>query len=201
MDLKFAGDNARKLNIRLTLTAMLLGASVATNLVMSVLVMNARSVVLVPTLPEEIEVATGGIVDRGYLERVTRDVTYLMLNRSPETARYFERQIEKISEPATYQEIKKTLVDDRRQRVSTRTSQSFHPYEFYVDPGKLYAEVRGTLEIANGTDIIDSQRKIYALRFVRRGAMIRLSSFVELKTPEESQAERLQPTPISEIQQ
>jgi conjugal transfer pilus assembly protein TraE len=192
MRLDVSSENARKLNIRLTVTAVLLGASVATNLVQSVYAVNARQVVLVPTLPEELAVKSGGVLDTDYFHRVVRDVTYLFLNRTPETSQYFERAVEKIADARTYQTIKAALAQDRAERFRTRTSQAFFPEDFYVNPGRLYAEVRGTLETSTGPSMTARERKIYALRFVRRGSAVRLTSFTEIR-PSDSEAEDVKP--------
>lgn len=184
--------SSRRLSLRLTLTAGLLALSVAANLAQSVVLMSARQVVLVPTLPETTTVSASGAMDRDYFERVVRDVAYLFLNRTPESARYFERAVERIADAKTYQAIKAALIDDRRQRIASRTSQTFYPDDFYLDPAGLYAEVAGTLEVSNGSDILDRRPAIYAVRFARRGSAIRLTSFVELK-PEEARGRKARP--------
>ena len=184
--------SSRRLNLRLTLTAGLLALSVSANLVQSIVLMSARQVVLVPTLPETVSINASGALDRDYFERVVRDVTYLFLNRTPESARYFERAIERITDAATYQAIKVALIDDRRQRITSRTSQTFYPNDFYLDPATLYAEVAGTLEVSNSSDVLDRRPAVYAVRFARRGAALRLTSFVELK-PGEARGRKAKP--------
>ena len=188
---------ARRLNLRLTLTAGLLAVSIAGNLAQSVVLMSARQVVLVPTLPETTTVSSSGALDRDYFERVVRDVAYLFLNRTPETARYFERAVERIADAPTYQAIKKSLIDDRRQRIASRTSQTFYADDFYLEPADLYAEVSGTLEVSNGSDILHRRPALYAARFVRRGASLRLTSFVEIK-PDEARGKAAQPSNAEE---
>lgn len=183
-------DSARSLNVRLTLTTVLLAIAVAGNLVLAVAFLNAREIVLAPTLPERVSLSPGGSLNAEYLEAVSRDVIYTFLNRTPESDRYFERAMEQVLEPATYQKIKADLVDDRRTRETTRTSQAFFPEDFYVNAPKLYAEVRGQLEISHGPDIVETSRKIYALHFARRGSSVRLSAIGEIK-PEASEGERL----------
>jgi conjugal transfer pilus assembly protein TraE len=183
-------DAAKTLNVRLTLTAVLLGISASANLVLAVALMNAKEIILTPTLPDRVSLSPGGSLDAAYLEAVSRDVIYTFLNRTPETDRYFERAMEEVLEPATYQKIKAQMVDDRKTRETTRSSQAFFPEDFYVDAPKLYAEVRGQLEISHGSDIVEASPKIYALRFVRRGSSVRLSSIGEIK-PQASEAERV----------
>ncbi len=183
-------EAGKALNVRLTLTAVLLGLSVSANLVQSVLLMNAREIVLAPTLPDNITLRPGGAINPEYLESVSREAIYTFLNRTPETDRYFERAMEQILEPATYQKIKAEMVDDRKVREASRTSQAFFPDDVFVDAAKLYVEVRGNLEISRGADIVEASRRIYALRFVRRGSSVRLASIGEIK-PEASEGEKV----------
>ena len=183
-------DAGKALNVRLTLTAVLLGLSVSANLVRSVLLMNAREIVLAPTLPDNVTLKPGGAVDPKYLEQVAREAAYTFLNRTPETDRYFERAMEQILDPATYQKIKAEMVDDRKVREANRTSQAMFIDDVFVDAGKLYVEVGGNLEISRGTDIVESSRKIYAMRFVRRGSSVLLSSIGEIK-PEAAEGQKI----------
>ena len=183
-------DAAKSLNVRLTLTTVLLGIAVSGNLVLAVALMNAKEIVLAPTLPDRVSLSPGGSINADYLEAVSRDVIYTFLNRTPESDRYFERAMEQVLEPATYQKIKADLVDERKTRETTRTSQAFFPEDFYVNAPKLYAEVRGQLEISHGSDIVETSRRIYALHFARRGSSVRLSAIGEIK-PEASEGERL----------
>lgn len=171
---------ARTLNARLTLAVVLLGISASANLVLAVALMNAREIVLTPTLPERVSLSPGGSVDPTYLEALSRDIVYTFLNRTPESDRYFERAMESLLEPATYQKIKAQMVDGRQARAANRTSQAFFPEDFYVNAPKLYAEVRGRLEVSHGADIIEASPRVYALQFVRHGSSVRLSSIGEI---------------------
>ena len=174
-------NQARVLNRRLTAVSILLAASITANAAMAVSVATMNKVVLVPSLSDSVEISAHGGVDRDYLERLARDATYLFLNRTPESARYFERNLERITEPETYQEIKAALILDRQERQNTRTSQTFYPNDFFVGPSKLYVEVVGELETSNGTRIVETKRATYGLTFTKRGSMLRLSSFVPVE--------------------
>jgi hypothetical protein len=187
-------ERAKALNLRLALMGGLLGLSVATCLVQSVLLLNAKEIVLTPTLPSSLALSPGGGVPADYLEAVARDVVYTFLNRTPETDAYFERSMEQVIDPATYQKIKAELVDQRKTREATRASQAFFPDDFCVLASKLYVEVSGVLEQSRGAEIVESSHRLYALRFARRGSSVRLSAIGELK-PEarDRDCERLKP--------
>lgn len=180
MNTVHAADAARKMSIRATILGGALGVSILGNMAMAVCVATMQKVVMVPSLVDTVEVRTGGAIDRDYLERLSRDATYLFLNRTPETAQYFEQQIERITEPATYQAIKSQLIADRQKRREDKTSQTFFPLEWYIKPGQLYVEVTGSLQTSDGTQIVERETKFYALRFVRHGTAVRLLSFEEI---------------------
>ncbi|WP_438853092.1 TraE/TraK family type IV conjugative transfer system protein [Brevundimonas nasdae] len=174
-------NQARVLNRRLTAVSGLLALSLVANAGLAVAVASMNKVILVPSLTDTVEVSAHGGIDRDYLERLARDATYLFLNRTPESARYFERNLERITEPDTYQEIKSALILDRQEREKTRTSQVFFPTDFYVDPSKLYVEVLGDIQTTNGTRVVETKRMTYGLTFNRHGSMVRLASFVPVE--------------------
>lgn len=180
MNTVHAADAARKMSIRATILGAALGVSLVSNAAMAVAVATMQKVILVPSLVDTVEVRTGGAIDRDYLERLSRDATYLFLNRTPETAQYFEQQLERVAEPATYQAIKSQLIEDRQKRRETKTSQTFFPLEWFVKPGGLMVEVTGKLQTSDGSQIIENETKHYRLRFARHGSAVRLSSFEEI---------------------
>lgn len=177
-------EQSRKLNRRATGLALLLGLSVTANAALAVSVATMNKVILVPSMTDTVEISAHGAVDRDYLERLARDATYLFLNRTPESARYFERNLERIADPETYQEVKAALIVDRQERQNSRTSQTFFPVDFFVDPSKLYVEVVGDLKTDNGRQIVDQSRQTYGLTFTRHGSMVRLSSIVPVNKDE-----------------
>ena len=189
-----SGEAARKLNLRLTAVAALLAGSVATNLVLGLLAMEARQTVLVPMLPSNVSLSNMGGVSADYLEAAARDAAYLFLNRSPDNQDYFEQQLLKIADPGTYQAIRASLSDMRRKSMTGHVSQSFTPTDWYVDPKRLYVEAAGELTTTNGTAQPEQAEKVYALRFLRHGSSLRLGAFEEIKR-EQSMGSKVQITP------
>ena len=194
MHIDRTSETARRLNLRLTATAAMLAGSVATNLVLGLLVMEARQTVLVPMLPANVALSNTGGVSGDYLEAAARDAAYLFLNRSPDNQDYFEQQLLKIADPATYQAIRASLSDMRRKSMTGHVSQSFTPTDWYVEPKKLYVEAAGELTTTNGTAPPETLDKIYAIRFLRHGSSLRLGSFEEIKR-EVSMGSKVQITP------
>lgn len=179
--------NARATGRRNAIFVGLLGVSLVANAGMAIGLATARQTILVPTLTSDLTIA-GGAVSRDYLERLARDAAFAFLNRSPETERYFERQIERIAAPATYQEIRQALIADRLERQESRTSQVFFPQSFYVEPHELYVEVRGRVDTLNSREVVKSEFKTYGVTFERHGSLVLLASFVPLEKDNEKGA-------------
>lgn len=180
MDNRKSGAAFDRMARRGVILGGLLGLSVASNAALAVSVATQRQTILVPTLTDSFRVGAGGRVERDYLLQLSRDAAYVFLNRTPESARYFEREVERIAEPDTYQAIKSQLIADRQEREKSRSSQAFYPAEWLARTGELYVEVRGRLDTTNGVEVLESQEKTYALTWSKHGAMLRLKSFVEL---------------------
>jgi conjugal transfer pilus assembly protein TraE len=171
--------------------------SIATNGCLAMVLVGQSRTLIVPTIPAEVSIDAYGAPDPLYLERFARDVSFLFLNRSPETLIYFQREAQKIMEPVAYQEMSRLLVKDRQQALQDNRSQAWFPNDFYVDPKTLYVEIRGTIELEQGGQIVDRQDKIYALTFSKTGQLVRLKSFNEI-TAEESRGEKVKPVTVTQ---
>ena len=170
----------KRLNLRLTGVAAVAAVSVATNLALTTILFAARQTVLVPMLPAAVTLSNYGGVSADYLESAARDAAYLFLNRTPDNTAYFEQQLLRIADPATYQAVRASLSDNGRHVLNGHVSQTFIPNDWYTDAAKLYVEASGTLVSSNGTQEPASEQKIYAIRFVRHGSSLRLASFEEI---------------------
>lgn len=191
MKVENLNKGAREIGRRNAALYIMLGLSVSANLALSIGIIGARQTILVPTLTNEMTLRGGGI-GREYLEMLARDATFVFLNRSPQTEEFFDRQVERMTLPATYREIRQALLNERVSRSENRASQVFYPSTFYVDPSDLYVEVTGKLETLNTREVIKSEDKAYGLTFERQGSMVLLASFVPLK-PDEQRGAKVQP--------
>ncbi|MDC7684406.1 type IV conjugative transfer system protein TraE [Asticcacaulis sp. BYS171W] len=177
---------------RLSVMTVVAAASIVTNACLSMVLVGQSRTLIIPTIPAEVSIDAYGAADPLYLERFARDVSFLFLNRSPETLLYFQREAQKIMEPTAYQEMHKILVRDRQEAIRENRSQSWFPNDFYVDPKTMYVEIRGTIRIEAGGREVDAQNKIYALTFSKNGQLVRLKSFTEI-TPEDARGEKVKP--------
>ena len=184
MKVEHTTEGFQRASLRLTVVAVALGMSIAANLIIALVAFTERQTVLVPMLPNPVVLSETGGVSADYLEAVARDCAYLFLNRTPDNESFFDQQILKVADAATYQSVRDALIDAERHMQSAHVSQTFIPTDWYVDARKLYVEVAGNLIVGNGAQQPQAASKIYALRFVRRGSGIRLLSFEEIKPAE-----------------
>jgi len=170
----------------------LLAIAVAGNLVLGLIVMNGSRVILVPTLPAETSIDPNGQVDAEYLEDLTRDAAWLFLNKTPETAGYFERRAQRLMDPVHFEAVKLQLEKDSAKAEETHSSQAFFPADFFEDPAGLYSEVRGRLVIMQGQQVLDDQPKVYAFHWTKTGTLLRLASIAEID-PKDAKGEAVKP--------
>jgi conjugal transfer pilus assembly protein TraE len=172
----------------------LLTLSLTATTILSICLMNASKIILVPTLPSDASLDPNGHVDAPYLEDLSRDAAWLFLNKTPETARYFERKAQRIMDPLSFEAVKRDFERQSAFAQNAHTSQAYFPDDFYVDPIKLYSEVRGHLIIMQGNVVIDDQTKTYALHWRKKGTLIRLVSIAEID-PKDAKGEQVKPGP------
>jgi len=194
MRVEHTTEGYQRASLRLTVVTVALGVSLAGNLVIGLVALSQRQTVLVPMLPNPVVLSQTGGVSADYLEAAARDATYLFLNRTPDNESFFDQQILKIADAATYQAIRNALIDAERRMAVAHVSQSFIPTDWYVDAARLYVEVCGNLIIGNGAAPPAAAAKVYALRFVRRGSSVRLLSFEEI-SPAQALGAKLPVTP------
>ena len=166
------------------LTVALLCASTLSNVVLGFAVSARKeSVILVPTLPSELRVGSGS-VQAEYIEMLTRDTAYLILNRHPNNTEYFEQALLQIVDPGRYAQVEAQLQADRENRIETATSPSFMPIEIYVDPSGDYSEIVGRHFTYVDQELIASETKVFAARWVRQGMSVKLADFAEIEMRE-----------------
>jgi conjugal transfer pilus assembly protein TraE len=194
MRVEHTAEGFQQASLRLTMVTVALGVSIGANLVIALVALGARQTILTPILPNPVVLSQTGGVSADYLEAVARDAAYLFLNRTPDNESFFDQQILRVADAATYQTIRDALIDAERRMAATHVSQTFIPTDWYVDAARLYVEVSGNLIANNGAEQPLAASKIYAMRFIRRGSGIRLLSFEEIK-PVQALGAKLPVTP------
>ena len=118
-------------------------------------------IILTPTLLAETAISSSA-PSPDYLEQTTRDMAGLFLNRHPHNLSYFRDNILRLAHPSTHGEIESALMETERRLIATKTSTVFYPAEIFVDPEKLYSEIRGELHTYLGPSRVDTKKAVYA---------------------------------------
>lgn len=105
-----------------------------------------EKIVLVPThIDQSLSVSSDG-VSKELLQRISRDVLYLFLNRTPADYEIISDSILAYTHPSAYGRIKKQLADYQENLKITKVSQAFYPKSYWTDPANGVVEAMGILE-------------------------------------------------------
>ncbi|MEL7322569.1 MAG: type IV conjugative transfer system protein TraE [Pseudomonadota bacterium] len=137
-------------------------------------------IILTPTLLADTELTTR-VPSPEYLEQVTRDISNLFLNRHPHNLSYFRENILRLSDPTAHGQIEAALMATERRLLATRTSTVFYPTEIFVDPERLYSEIKGELHTYLGPERVSEDRKIYAADWSYRSMRLHLQDFYPIE--------------------
>lgn len=183
--------------LRLRSTARQRNVLIAVNLILvigitlqsgALLNKNTR-VILTPTLSSDTEI-TYRTPSSQYLEQVTRDVSTLFLNRHPQNLDYFRKNILRMTHPSAHGDIEVALLDTQRKYIATKTSTVFYPSEIYVDPNKLYSEIKGELHTFLGSELISNEKSAYGADWHYSAMRLQLLSFYQIDE-NEAQANKI----------
>lgn len=147
-----------------------------------------REVVLQPILSRPMTISSSGVTN-DYLEAVTRDTAYLILNRSPSSLDYWMDSVLKIVDPDSYGMIKAQLVKIVSEQSNTDISQTFTPSKMSVDPKTLTSQITGELRVLVGDQVISHQKRTYVFGWRYSGvslSLVRFGILAPATTPDDS---------------
>jgi len=187
MDAHFAHSHGQKvLKQRNLLLVVIVGLVILVGVLMGLVATRDREVVLQPILSRPMTISSSGVTT-DYLEAVTRDTAYLILNRSPSGLDYWMDNILKIVSPDAYGAIKAQLIKIVSEQSNTDIAQSFLPTKMTVDPKSMTSQVTGQLRTFVGDQIIANEQKTYVFSWKHSGvslSLIRFGAIVPIQTPE-----------------
>ncbi|MCF6195738.1 MAG: type IV conjugative transfer system protein TraE [Emcibacter sp.] len=145
-----------------------------------------EKIILIPTLGSEVMISNRG-VSADYLERVTRDVVALMLNRTPRSLPYFQDQLLRIVHPGSYGDVKSQLVKMADEARTGDISTVFFPVQMNTDPVNLTSDVTGELQVYVGKTRVAKDRRHYRMTWNYAGMRLSLLSFEDMDQKETSE--------------
>ncbi len=164
-----------------------LGLSLASNLVLCIVVLNKHQSIIVVPSPAGQTYRLGETVNAAYLEDMARDVALTFLNVTPETTDYVRDAILRIADPAFYGDFKRLfdvwIVEIKGRRLST----AFYPTTITADTQALTVRVGGVLKSFIGKAEVDSETLSYLIGFNNVAGRLTLSHFEEEKKPDKKE--------------
>jgi len=177
MDAHFAHSRGQSLlKQRNLLLLVVAGLALLVLVMLGLIAAKDREVVLQPILSRPMTISSSGVT-ADYLEAVTRDTAYLVLNRSPSGLDYWMDNVLKIVSPDAYGTIKAQLVKIVSEQSNTDIAQSFLPTRMTVDPKALTSQVTGDLRTFVGDQTISNERKTYVFAWAYSGVSLSLVRF------------------------
>lgn len=147
-----------------------------------------KEIVLQPILRSDLTISSAG-VSKQYLEMVTRDAAFLILNRSPENLQYWRKSILKMADPKAHGKLKRELGKVVDKQSNSDISQYFEPIQFVIDTKKLETTVSGHVNTVVGTKITSTQFKRFKFQWTYTGLSLRLSGFGQIVDTEEGEGD------------
>jgi conjugal transfer pilus assembly protein TraE len=177
MDLDLAHGSAQRVlrqRNALAITALVLGVLLISTF--SVATHRDREVILVPTIRSAMTLSTAA-VSPDYLEMVTRDVSAVTLNRSPDALQYWMNSILAVTDDRARAEVKAQLIKIVAEQQGSQITQFFTLDMLQVNPAKLESQVGGTVHTVVSMKEISAVHRIFRFDWSYNGVSLKLMGF------------------------
>lgn len=135
-----------------------------------------REVILVPTMHSDMLLSSNG-VSHDYLEMVTRDVSAIALNRSPESLTYWMNSILALTDERARATVKAALIKVVAEQQGTQIAQYFTPDAMTIDPANLTSQVGGIVHTVVASKEVTSEHRTFKFTWAYNGVSLRLMGF------------------------
>jgi conjugal transfer pilus assembly protein TraE len=183
VDLQQSLVDARKLQVQRTVLLTVLAISAAGNI--GLVLYNATrpvEVVLQPILQRPVTISSS-YVSRDYLEMVTRDTAYAVLNRTPQSIDYWMNAVLKITDPAYYGAVKARLLRSAQVLRGRDITQMIEIETIDVAPDRLNSEISGVIHVYEGQREVSHAPVRYHFDWTYRGLSLKLAGFGDVRDP------------------
>ena len=183
MDIAHQFKDTRKLGFQRNLIAAALGASLVLNA--GLLVYNASratDVILQPVIQSPLSISSAG-VSRDYLELITRDTAYAVLNRTPQSLDYWMNTVLKITDPASYGTVKAQMLRAVGQLRGSDITQMIEVSMIDVREKELRSSVTGVLHVFVGQKEVSQTPVHYYFDWSYHGLSLKLKGFGTIADP------------------
>lgn len=139
---------------------------IITNLILSIsIIRKDQKVILVPFgLNNKVTLSTNR-PHNSYLEAVSRDIIYTILNLTPNNVDYAEKTILSFAHGSSYGKLKNQMEELKKNIVSKKFSTVFYPVAIYPDSSTLTVVIDGVLYTYFGQKEVSREKKKYEIKY------------------------------------
>ena len=138
-------------------------------------------VILQPVLQSPLTISSG--VSRDYLELITRDTAYAILNRTPQSLGYWMNSVLKITDPASYGTVKAQMLRAVGQLRGSDITQTIDISMIDVHEKDLRSAVTGVLHVFVGQKEVSQTPVHYYFEWSYHGLSLKLKGFGTVADP------------------
>ena len=183
MEIEHQFRDTRKLTSQRNMIAGVLAASLILNA--GFLLYNAlrsTDVILQPVLQSPLTISSSG-VSRDYLELITRDTAYAVLNRTPQSLDYWMNSVLKITDPASYGTVKAQMLRAVGQLRGSDITQTIDINMIDIHEKELRSTVTGVLHVFVGQKEVSQTPVRYYFIWSYHGLSLKLKGFGSVADP------------------
>ena len=133
-------------------------------------------VILQPVIQSPLTLSSSHI-SHDYLELITRDTAYAVLNRTPQSLDYWMNAVLKITDPSAYGKVKAQMLRAVGQLRGSDITQSVAINMIDVREKELHSEVSGVLHVYVGQKEVSQTPVRYYFDWSYRGLSLKLMGF------------------------
>ena len=139
-------------------------------------------VILQPVIQSPVTISSAG-VSRDYLELITRDTAYAVLNRTPQSLGYWMNSVLKITDPASYGTVKAQMLRAIGQLRGSDITQTIDISMIDVHEKELRSAVTGVLHVFVGQKEVSQTPVHYYFEWSYHGLSLKLKGFGTVADP------------------
>lgn len=139
---------------------------IITNFILSIaLIRKDQKVILVPFGLNDKVTLSNNRPHNSYLEAISRDIIYTVLNLTPNNVDYAEKTILSFAHGSSYGKLKNQMEELKRNIVSRKFSTVFYPIAIYPDSSTLTVVIEGILYTYFGQKEVSREEKKYEIKY------------------------------------
>ena len=144
--------------------------------------LRSTDVILQPVLQSPLTISSSG-VSRDYLELITRDTAYAVLNRTPQSLDYWMNSVLKITDPASYGTVKAQMLRAVGQLRGSDITQTIDINMIDIHEKELRSTVTGVLHVFVGQKEVSQTPVRYYFIWSYHGLSLKLKGFGSVTDP------------------